>query len=489
MPIVKCKNSRLDPRGIVEYIMNPEKVIAAGNLGFMTADTEMMVKQMRDTMRLHGKENGRQYYHVIVAFDPDDRPENGGKLQPTLVNTYAAQYASKLWPTREVIWACQDHGGSIHIHFVVAACDMETGRKLDVNNKMYREWKDYAQQLAVCFELKPLDWRNAVKEKKKRDRQSGSPVYENLSERGMKRRGKITYKDQLREIIDRAIDKVKNVDEFRTELEHCGVTLTRCTANTISYKCKNRRAYRGDILGDDYTAIAIRNRLAYNQKQTGLAVKMKEAELRSRKGHILTDNEKEQMYSLGRTIGMTREEVAMLIDHASYSDWKRKNAAWNEWKRSKEEFWNQYNQSKLEISAQLDELYRKRKWLKEAEWLLHPYNQKKSLWGVLYAIIILLTIDGSLSQIDKQIDAYKKAREKLQKNVGNVKKVSKETNCLLKEESLSVQEYLCAVSLIHDATDEIVCAALGISLDRQYVLNESYEMVLKNSTKEDIYSL
>lgn len=59
----------------------------------------------------------------------------------------------------------------------------------------------------------------------------------------------------------------------------------------------------------------------------------------------------------------------------------------------------------------------------------------------------------------------------------------------MKDEPFSVKEYLCAVSQIHDATDEIAYAALGIPLDRQYVLNERYEMVSKDSMKEDIFSL
>ena len=489
MPIVKCNASKSDPREIVEYIMNPEKVIAQGNLNFMTPDPQRMVQQMQETMRMHGVQKGRKYYHVIIAFDPSDRPENGGKLTPAVANAYAAKYAKNQWLKKEVIWACQDHGGSIHIHFVVATCDIETGKKLDVNDKMYRQWKDFAQELAEDFGLTSLDWRDAVRKKKDRDRQYGQPVRETLAERGMGQRGKVTYKEQLRRIIDLAVVSARNMDEFRAELEKNGVVLTRDTANTISYCWGGRRPYRGDTLGDDYTAIAIRNRLAYNQKQTSLDAKLKRFHAQSQNIHLLTAEEEEKIYAFGRMIGMSREETTLLIDHASYSDRKRKTAAWEEWKRTKDEFWNQYKHSQEDISAQLDKLYQTRRRLKEAEWLLNPYNQKKSLWGVLYAIILLLTTDGSLSQIDKQIDTYKEAREKLQKKAADIKKLSKETNYLLKEEPFSAQEYLCALSQIHDATDEIAYAVLSISLDRQYVLNERYEMVMKNSTKEDMVSL
>ena len=44
------------------------KGIARGNQGFMTADPNEMVSQIQETLQLHGKQKGRQYYHVKVAF-------------------------------------------------------------------------------------------------------------------------------------------------------------------------------------------------------------------------------------------------------------------------------------------------------------------------------------------------------------------------------------------------------------------------------------
>lgn len=135
MPIVKCHANKRALADTVSYIMNPLKVIARGNQGFMTADPTEMVNQMQETLRLHGKQKGRHYYHVKVAFSLEDRPENGGSLTAEKANAYAAKYASYLWSGKEVIWACQDHGSSIHIHFVVAACDIETGKKLNADNE------------------------------------------------------------------------------------------------------------------------------------------------------------------------------------------------------------------------------------------------------------------------------------------------------------------------------------------------------------------
>ena len=59
MPIVKCHANKRALADTVSYIMNPLKVIARGNQGFMTADPTEMVNQMQETLRLHGKQKGR----------------------------------------------------------------------------------------------------------------------------------------------------------------------------------------------------------------------------------------------------------------------------------------------------------------------------------------------------------------------------------------------------------------------------------------------
>ena len=62
MPIVKCAASKATPSKGINYIMDPEKVIAKGCQGFGTRDPEKMARQMLQTMHLFGK-----------GYDPDER--------------------------------------------------------------------------------------------------------------------------------------------------------------------------------------------------------------------------------------------------------------------------------------------------------------------------------------------------------------------------------------------------------------------------------
>jgi len=477
MPIVKCHANKRALSDTVSYIMNPLKVIGSGSQGTMTADPHKMVAQMQETLRLHGKQKGRQYYHVKVAFNPNDRPENGGLLTVEKANAYAAKYAAYLWPSREVIWACQDHGASIHIHFVVAACDLENGKKLNVNNQEYCRWKDFAQTLAVEFGLTPLDWREAVRKKKTQDRQMGSPVYESFAEKGRKAKGKGTYKDQLQKIIDQALVKAKNMEEFRAELKKRDVVLTRCTSSTISYKWGDRRAYRGDSLGDDYIAIAVHNQLLRNQQPTGIESKIKTAELRAGGKRTLSPEEADSIYDFGRMIGLSREEIGRLVDYALYASKKGKQQAWEVWKDNKNHFWEYYRDSQQEIANQLNDLYRKRRLMKQSEWMLNPYNSKMSLWGILFAFVLRLSTHTSLEEIEKEIAYYKAARERLYQNITQFKRASEKGIQSLKEYDFSLDGYWGAISQMHLSADNAFFAALDITPERRWLLTSDYRMV------------
>lgn len=160
MPILKFGASKANPAKGINYIMDPEKFIIGGNQGFATNDPKKMARQMLQTMHLFGKgfdSDERKYYHVQIYFDPADLQRNGGILDVGKANFYAADYANEIWPEREVVWAIHDHGPGIHIHFIVASCALDTGRKLNVRNAEYYNWRARVQSLAREYGLSALD--------------------------------------------------------------------------------------------------------------------------------------------------------------------------------------------------------------------------------------------------------------------------------------------------------------------------------------------
>ena len=361
MPITKCAASKATPAKGIDYIMDPKKVIARGNQGFISYDPQKMAKQMMQTMHLFGKgfdRDERKYYHAKVSFDPNDRPEFGGTLTPEKANLYAAKYAAEIWPNREVVWAVQDHGEAIHIHFIVAACERDTGKKLDARDAEYGKWKTQANTIAAEMGLSTIDWRKATKDKRQRETQPSAPVVSTFAEQGLRERGRSVWKDELRNIIDAAAKESRSLEQFKAALKAEGVTLTRCTDQTISYKLGEHRACRGDTLGADYTVAAIRDAIENNRADRTVTLDMK---IRNKRN--LTAYEQNMMRDLGRLGGFTRSEVDEICSReytwqelanvkAKYREYRRAIFAEKAKKREREEYLWQIRNERIQAEME-----------------------------------------------------------------------------------------------------------------------------------------
>lgn len=466
MPITKCAASKATPAKGIDYIMDPEKVIARGSQGFVSQDPKQMARQMLQTMHLFGKgydREERKYYHAKVSFDPNDRPELGGTLTPEKANAYAAKYAAKTWPGREVVWSVQDHGEAIHIHFIIAACERDTGKKLDARDAEYRQWKDQAQELAKEMGLSALDWRKATKEKREREGQSWEAIDETFAEQGLKARGKGTWKDELREKIDAAIKSSCSMEEFRAQLEASGVTLTRCTDTTISYKLGDHKACRGDSLGGDYTVAAVRDALQHNQEHPALAdpeyrpsLQEKLAGIQSGASYdrVIGLEERQMLRELGRLAGFKRSEIDGWCDDAPKATWEEKQKAWDSYKAAKAEFWDEYAIRQQALRNEIDAAYKRRRKVKNAEWVLNPRNRRSTLFGVIFAAIYLSRNDTT-AMIDREIQELKREQQQLRRDMAAFKADTGEAVETLREKGLSLDAYMASVQRMQGIADQI----------------------------------
>lgn len=470
MPIVKCEASKATPMKGLAYIMDKEKTLAKGSIGFLTDDPEQMARQMMQTMYLHGKgksPNERKYYHCKISFDPQDLKQNGGELDERMANRYAAKYAAKTWPGREVAWSVQHHGTAMHIHFIVAACEQETGKKLDARDAEYRRWKNRAQDLAAEMGLSTLDWEKATAEKRAGEIQADLPVTQTFAEQGLQARGKTSWKDELRSIIDRAAGSCRSMDEFQAYLQSQGVTLTRSTGTTISYKLGEHKACRGDTLGGDYTAQAIRDALQHNSQEpapeqgkehAGIYALIGSASRRSdaqAAGGRVIDREERDMYrQLGRLAGVKRAEIDEMCDRAEMATWDEKKEAWAQYQEAKTEFWEEYAIRQQALKMAVDDAYKRRRKVKNAEWALDPRNRRKSLFGVIYAGIVLSRND-TRGMIEREIETLKREQRTLRQDMASFKAHTEDARGTLKEKGLSLDAYMASVQRMQGIADYI----------------------------------
>lgn len=466
MAIMKPSHSKATPHRGIAYILDPEKVEAWGCQNLDTSrggDSAYLGRQMMETQHLHHKgfdPNERKYYHYKISFHPDDRDENGGPLTPELADKFARKYAADHWPGREVVWAIQGDGKARHIHFIVNAVELETGAKMDVKDAEWRQWKDDCQEMCRQFGLHDMDWRKATKEKRDKERFLEEPVELTKAEQGLKARGQSLWKDELREKIDRAAGICVDLPSFRAALEAEGVTLTRCTEQTISYKLGDHKAVRGDSLGGDYTMEAIRDALEHNRfnpvpgapvpegRTYDLDAKVAQIQRQQRAealGNRVIPGEERQMWrEYGRLAGVLRSDIDWACDKAEKATWEEKQEAWANCKEAKQDFWDAYNIQQQYYRNHISDRYKELRRVKEAEWIMNPRNRRAGLISVIYASILLSRHDSS-AQIKRDIENCKRAQADLRRHMQSFKADTQAAHETLREKNHPLEIYAGAV--------------------------------------------
>lgn len=460
MAIVTIKASKATPGKALDYIT--EKGKAALVSVYQLDPSQDLARQMMGTAKLWGKaqdEGDRKYYHLKISFDPKDWTRNGGPLTEQEALQIGMQIMREFCPGSESAGSVHTDKDHLHFHGVINAVDLETGKMLDMRNADYRRLKDRVQEICAERGLTAIDWRKATKEKRAREGQSWEAVDETFAEKGLKARGQATWKDELRAKIDAAVKSSCSMDEFRAKLQASGVTLTRCTEQTISYKLGDHKACRGDALGGDYTVAAIRDALDHNQEQ---ADPERKPSLNDRLASIQASgydrviglDERQQLRELGRLAGFKRSEIDQWCDEAPRATWEEKQKAWDSYKAAKAEFWDEYAIRQQKLRNEIDAAYKRRRKVKDAEWALNPRNRRSSLFGVIFAAIYLSRNDSS-AMIDREIQELKRAQQQLRRDMATFKADTGEAVETLREKGLSLDAYMASVQRMQSIADQI----------------------------------
>ena len=143
----------------------------------------------------------------------------------------------------------------IHNHLVVNSVSFENGLKYNASNKSLWDIKRESNRLCERENLKTLDLDH------KAEKRISS------AEKRIMDRGQIPWKDELRQIIDIARERTKDLQSFREFLEKNFEIETRVTKNSISYKHPDHgKAIRGRSLGDKYNKEELENEFNGQEK-------------------------------------------------------------------------------------------------------------------------------------------------------------------------------------------------------------------------------
>ncbi len=188
--------------------------------------------------------------HYIQSFDPKD------KITPDLAHKIGRTLARKAFGDNcQVVIATHIDKGHLHNHIIINTYGID-GRKFNANKKTLDEIKEISDRVCLALGVQPFDKskakRTTIAYNEWQNEQQGT-----------------SWKQKIRNEIDRLIGWVKNVDELLAELEHIGYTVKR--GKYISIKAPDQqRAVRLKTLGEDYTVEQITSRILWRDVGAGL---------------------------------------------------------------------------------------------------------------------------------------------------------------------------------------------------------------------------
>ena len=155
MAIVKFIASKCSMSYIFKYVTDNEKtedkLISGVNCSPESAFEEFTYVKER-----FGKTDGRQYYHIIQSFSPDD------DVTPEMVHEIALKF-SECFPGFQILIATHTNKEHIHTHFVMNSVNFETGKKFHQTEKEMEERKRYSNRLCREYGLSETEVKSDYK--------------------------------------------------------------------------------------------------------------------------------------------------------------------------------------------------------------------------------------------------------------------------------------------------------------------------------------
>ena len=136
------KNATL--KGIINYVLKPKKTEDKLVTGF-GVDIPKAFDMMMETKKFFGKLTGRQYYHAVQSFPPN---ENITPAQAHEAGVRFVEECKKLWGY-ELILATHFDRAHIHNHIVWNSANFVEGRKFHITRKELAEMKELQNQICI----------------------------------------------------------------------------------------------------------------------------------------------------------------------------------------------------------------------------------------------------------------------------------------------------------------------------------------------------
>ncbi|MDJ1089981.1 relaxase/mobilization nuclease domain-containing protein [Macrococcoides caseolyticum] len=239
MATTKLGNTRVAARSI-SYA--EKKAVVKSSIN---CDIDNVRASFRAVREIYGKNDGVQAHTIIQSFKP-------GEVTAEQANALGRELAERVAKGHQVAIYTHDDTEHIHNHIVINSVADETGKKYQINAKKRHEIKDTNDE--ICREN-----GLSIVEKKQEIRKTQAEIE-------LEKKGLVTWKQEIREVVEEAKEKAKNKDEFVEKLKenHIGFKETN---KTVTYLHSNGQKIRGKRLGNLYDKEEIELSLERNKNR------------------------------------------------------------------------------------------------------------------------------------------------------------------------------------------------------------------------------
>ena len=155
---------------IVNYVLRknrdedagPDKLIYSG----INLEPTLAVKQMNETKQLWDKTKGREYYHFIISFPPDENISIKKAHEVTRLNVLNNPEFNDY---ECLIATHHDKKNHIDSHIIVNSVSYSTGYKFHYTKRKLAEWKEKMNNLHISLGLKAAPKKGYTYDGKKRE--------------------------------------------------------------------------------------------------------------------------------------------------------------------------------------------------------------------------------------------------------------------------------------------------------------------------------
>ena len=235
MPVTKRLAHLGSPKNLIEYVLDEkndgEKVGYASSLN---CNVETALYEFKDIQKKYKMAGTRGAYHIIQSFSPRDR------ISVEQANEIGLKLCKELYPNFQCVISTHIDKGHIHNHICINAINLE-GRKLEDRLANEKEGlyglSDTSDRIAAeygCFVMP----RKIYHKSRERD------YYYQYKRQ--------TWKENIREDIEKIISKSNSIDELLDKLSIMGYEIRR--GKHISVRCLGMQRYaRLDTIDNKYT--------------------------------------------------------------------------------------------------------------------------------------------------------------------------------------------------------------------------------------------